>query len=93
MPGLRGAPEVILELCERFGKDTYLAACQALLDRTLTMLESSTAMIVPVITEPAMSHLCAGNPSRVATIRFIPCSRGRRLTYPDGADDWGHTRA
>jgi hypothetical protein len=35
---------------------------------TFTMVVSSTAMIVPVITEPAMSHLCAGSPSFVATI-------------------------
>jgi hypothetical protein len=35
---------------------------------TFTMVVSSTAMIVPVITEPAMIHLCAGSPSRVATI-------------------------
>src|SRR5450830_1645154 len=34
---------------------------------TLTMLESSTAMIVPVITEPAMIHLWTGSPSWVAT--------------------------
>ncbi len=30
----RTAERRIIELCDRFGKDTYLAACQALLDRT-----------------------------------------------------------
>jgi N-methylhydantoinase B len=32
--GCRTAEKRVLEMCRRFGKDTYLAACQALLDRT-----------------------------------------------------------
>ncbi len=32
--GCRTGEKRVHELCERFGKDTYLAACQALLDRT-----------------------------------------------------------
>jgi len=32
----------------------------------LTMLVSSTAMIVPIMTEPAMSHLCGGSCSAAA---------------------------
>ena len=32
--GCKTAEKRVLELCDRFGKDTYLAACQALLDRT-----------------------------------------------------------
>ncbi len=33
---------------------------------TFTMLESSTAMMVPVITVPAITHLCAPRPGRAA---------------------------
>src|SRR6266849_4692335 len=32
--GCKTAEQRVLELCRRFGRDTYLAACQALLDRT-----------------------------------------------------------
>ena len=32
--GCKTAEQRVKELCERFGRDTYLAACQALLDRT-----------------------------------------------------------
>ena len=32
--GCRAGEKRVLELCQRFGKDVYLAACQALLDRT-----------------------------------------------------------
>lgn len=32
--GCRAGEKRVVELCERFGKETYLAACQALLDRT-----------------------------------------------------------
>lgn len=32
--GCQAGERRVIELCDRFGKDTYLAACQALLDRT-----------------------------------------------------------
>ena len=32
--GCRAGEKRVLEICQRFGKDVYLAACQALLDRT-----------------------------------------------------------
>ena len=32
--GCRAGEKRVIELCERFGKETYLAALQALLDRT-----------------------------------------------------------
>src|SRR5678815_4561926 len=35
---------------------------------TLTILESSTAMIVPIMTEPAMSHLCGFSRATAAAV-------------------------
>jgi N-methylhydantoinase B len=38
--GCRTAEQRVLELCQRFGQDTYLAACQALLDRTYRAVQT-----------------------------------------------------
>ena len=38
--GCKTAEQRIKELCERFGRDTYLAACQALLDRTRRAMQT-----------------------------------------------------
>src|SRR5436190_13711922 len=41
---------------------------------TFTMLVSSTAMIVPIMTDPAISHLCGG--SRWSTATGAGCGGG-----------------
>jgi N-methylhydantoinase B len=46
--GCRAGEKRVMELCQRFGKDVYLAACQALLDRTY---KAMTQLIVQNITE------------------------------------------
>ena len=38
--GCRAGERRVLDLCERFGKETYLAALQALLDRTYEAMKS-----------------------------------------------------
>ena len=38
--GCKTAEQRVQELCERFGRDTYLAACQALLDRTYRAVQT-----------------------------------------------------
>ena len=38
--GCKTAEQRIKELCQRFGRDTYLAACQALLDRTRRAMQT-----------------------------------------------------
>ncbi len=43
----RTAEKRVLELCERFGKDTYLAACQALLDRTYRAMQQLIVQNLP----------------------------------------------
>jgi N-methylhydantoinase B len=41
------AEKRVIELCERFGKDTYLAACQALLDRTYRAMQQLIVQNLP----------------------------------------------
>ena len=50
--GCRAGEKRVLELCQRFGKDVYLAACQALLDRTHSAMAQ---LIVQNITEQPVS--------------------------------------
>ena len=50
--GCRAGEKRVLELCQRFGKDIYLAACQALLDRTHAAMAQ---LIVQNITEQPVS--------------------------------------
>ena len=50
--GCRAGEKRVLELCQRFGKDIYLAACQALLDRTHSAMAQ---LIVQNITEQPVS--------------------------------------
>ena len=50
--GCRAGEKRVLELCQRFGKDVYLAACQALLDRTHAAMAQ---LIVQNITEQPVS--------------------------------------
>ena len=45
--GCRTAEKRVLELCDRFGKGTYLAACQALLDRTYRAMAHLIVQNVP----------------------------------------------
>jgi N-methylhydantoinase B len=45
--GCRTGEKRVLELCERFGKDTYLAACQALLDRTYKAMAKLILAAIP----------------------------------------------
>ncbi len=45
--GCRTAEKRVIEICDRFGKDTYLAACQALLDRTLTAMRKLILQNIP----------------------------------------------
>jgi N-methylhydantoinase B len=45
--GCRTAEKRIHELCERFGRDTYLAACQALLDRTFKAMAKLIVAAIP----------------------------------------------
>ena len=48
--GCKTAEQRVQELCERFGRDTYLAACQALLDRTYRAVQTLIQRNIP--TEP-----------------------------------------
>ena len=48
--GCKTAEQRVQELCERFGRDTYLAACQALLDRTERAVRTLIQRNIP--TEP-----------------------------------------
>jgi N-methylhydantoinase B len=50
--GCRAGEKRVLELCQRFGKDIYLAACQALLDCTHAAMAQ---LIVQYITEQPVS--------------------------------------
>lgn len=43
----RTAEKRVIELCERFGKDTYLAACGALLDRTYRAMKQLIVQNLP----------------------------------------------
>jgi N-methylhydantoinase B len=45
--GCRTAETRVHELCERFGKETYLAACQALLDRTYNAMRQLIVQSIP----------------------------------------------
>jgi N-methylhydantoinase B len=45
--GCRTAEKRVIELCDRFGKDTYLAACQALLDRTYRAMSQLILQNIP----------------------------------------------
>jgi N-methylhydantoinase B len=45
--GCRTAEKRVHELCERFGKETYLAACQALLDRTYNAMAKLIVRSIP----------------------------------------------
>ena len=48
--GCKTAEQRVRELCERFGRETYLAACQALLDRTYRAVQTLIQRNIP--TEP-----------------------------------------
>ncbi|MEM7049267.1 MAG: hydantoinase B/oxoprolinase family protein [Acidobacteriota bacterium] len=45
--GCRTAEKRVVEICERFGKDVYLAACQALLDRTYRAMQQLILQNIP----------------------------------------------
>jgi N-methylhydantoinase B len=45
--GCRTGEKRVLELCQRFGKETYLAACQALLDRTYNAMAKLIVGAIP----------------------------------------------
>jgi N-methylhydantoinase B len=45
--GCRAGEKRVQELCDRFGKDTYLAACQALLDRTHAAMKTLINLAIP----------------------------------------------
>ena len=45
--GCRAGERRVLDLCERFGKDTYLAALQALLDRTYEAMRTLIQLAIP----------------------------------------------
>ena len=45
--GCRAGEKRVLDLCQRFGKDLYLAACQALLDRTYKAMSSLIQQNIP----------------------------------------------
>ena len=45
--GCRAGERRVIELCERFGKDTYLAALQALLDRTYNAMKFLISVAIP----------------------------------------------
>src|SRR5256712_5012866 len=45
--GCRTAEKRVHELCSRFGKETYLAACQALLDRTYKAMAKLIVGAIP----------------------------------------------
>ena len=45
--GCRAGEKRVIELCERFGKETYLAALQALLDRTYEAMRTLIQLAIP----------------------------------------------
>ena len=45
--GCRAGERRVIELCERFGKETYLAALQALLDRTYNAMKFLISVAIP----------------------------------------------
>jgi N-methylhydantoinase B len=45
--GCRTGERRVMELCDRFGKQTYLAACQALLDRTYNAMRQLIRQNIP----------------------------------------------
>lgn len=45
--GCQAGANRVLDLCKRFGKDTYLAACQALLDRTYNAMARLITQYIP----------------------------------------------
>ena len=45
--GCRAGERRVLDLCERFGKETYLAALQALLDRTYEAMKFLISVAIP----------------------------------------------
>ena len=45
--GCRAGEKRVQELCDRFGKETYLAACQALLDRTYAAMKQLINWAIP----------------------------------------------
>ena len=45
--GCRAGEKRVQQLCERFGKETYLAACQALLDRTYEAMRTLIQLAIP----------------------------------------------
>jgi N-methylhydantoinase B len=45
--GCRAGERCVVQLCERFGKETYLAACQALLDRTYEAMRTLIQVAIP----------------------------------------------
>ena len=45
--GCRAGERCVVQLCERFGKETYLAACQALLDRTYEAMRKLILVAIP----------------------------------------------
>ena len=45
--GCRAGERRVLDLCERFGKETYLAALQALLDRTYEAMRTLIQLAIP----------------------------------------------
>ena len=47
--GCRAGEKRVQELCERFGKETYLAACQALLDRTHAAMKTLINLAIPEV--------------------------------------------
>jgi len=47
--GCRAGEKRVQELCDRFGKETYLAACQALLDRTHAAMKTLINLAIPEV--------------------------------------------
>ena len=47
--GCRAGERRVIELCERFGKETYLAALQALLDRTYEAMRQLILLAIPEV--------------------------------------------
>src|SRR5215210_8604608 len=45
--GCRAGERRVMELCDRFGKQTYLAALQALLDRTYEAMRQLILLAIP----------------------------------------------
>ena len=55
--GCKTAEQRVQELCQRFGRDTYLAACQALLDRTYRAVQTSFSAISRLSPSPSRTIL------------------------------------